>query len=70
MASSVQYIVDDQGRKKSVLIPINVWEELNAEYSLLKEKYKIVSGIREGLNEVSVSRAASKKLQTLKSFLK
>lgn len=70
MASPLKYIVDDSGRRTSVLVPIKQWEELNAEYSRMQQKLAVLQGIASGLEEVSEARKGGKKLQTLKEFLK
>jgi hypothetical protein len=70
MATAVKYIVDDNGNKTSVLVPVKVWEDLNANYEKLQAKLVILSGIHDALNEVKRSKKSGKKLQTLKDFLK
>lgn len=70
MPSALKYIVDESGYKTSVLVPVKVWEDLNANYQKLQNKLAVLGGIREGLNEVQASRKTSRKLQTLKDFLK
>ncbi|NTS42350.1 hypothetical protein HRG84_15725 [Flavisolibacter sp. BT320] len=70
MASPLKYIVDDNGRRTSVLVPIKQWEELNAEYSRMQQKLAILQGIATGLQEVSEAKKSGEKLQTLKDFLK
>ena len=70
MARPVKYLVDDSGNKTSVLVPIKVWEDLNANYQRLQTKLAILSGIGHGLDEVKRSKKSGKKLQTLKDFLK
>ena len=70
MAGALKYIVDDNGNRTSVLVPVKVWEDLNANYDKLQAKLTILNGIREGLNEVKRSKKSGKKLQTLKDFLK
>jgi len=52
------------------LVPIKVWEDLNANYQRLQTKLAILSGIGHGLDEVKRSKKSGKKLQTLKDFLK
>ncbi len=69
MPNTLKYIVDDNGHKTSVLIPVKVWEDLNSNYLKLQKKLFILSGIHEGLSEVKNSKRAGRKLQTLKGFL-
>jgi len=70
MVDALKYIVDDSGNKTSVLVPVKVWEDLNTNYEKLQAKLAILSGIRNGLNEVKRNKKSGKKLQTLKDFLK
>ena len=69
MPNSLKYIVDDNGHKTSVLVPVKIWEDLNSNYQKLQKKLTILNGIRDGLNEVKNSKRAGRKLQTLKDFL-
>jgi hypothetical protein len=69
MANALQYIVDEKGQKTSVVVPIKTWEKMTHENSRLKSKIKILTGIRDGLNEVKEAKKSGKKLQTAKEFL-
>lgn len=69
MQNNLKYLVDDNGQKTSVLVPIKVWENLNANYQKMQRKLEILSGIKEGLKEVEVSQKSNKPLQTLNDFL-
>lgn len=70
MPIALKYIVDESGQKTSVLVPVKVWEDLNANYQKLQNKLNVLSSIQEGLKEVQAARRTGKKLQTLKDFLK
>ena len=70
MAGALKYIVDENGHKTSVLVPITRWEKINQEYSRLQNKLKVFTEINEGLSEVKEARKSGKKLQTLKDFLR
>jgi len=70
MGNAVKYLIDDSGNKTSVLVPVKVWEDLNANYEKLQAKLTILSGIRNGLDEIKKHKKTGKKLQTLKDFLK
>lgn len=70
MTGALKYIVDESGRKTSVLVPVKVWEDLNANYQKLQNKHKVFISIEDGLKEVSQAKKRGKKLQTLKEFLK
>ena len=70
MASTVKYMIDENGDKTSVLIPLKTWEKINRDYSKLQNKLKVLTGIKEGLNEVRDAKKSGKELQTLKDFLR
>lgn len=70
MSNALQYIIDENGHKTSVLVPVKVWEDLNANYQKLQNKLHVFSGIKEGFKEINEAKKAGKKLQTLKDFLK
>ena len=70
MPDALKYIVDNNGYRSSVLVPVKVWKELNINYQKLQKKLDILKGISEGLNEVRQAKKTGKKLQTLKDFLK
>ncbi|MGI8634366.1 MAG: hypothetical protein ACR2KZ_03080 [Segetibacter sp.] len=70
MAGALKYIVDESGNKTSVLVPVKIWEDLNANYQRLQNKLNVLGSIQEGLKEVQVAGKTGKKLQTLKDFLK
>lgn len=70
MTKAVKYIVDNSGNKTSVLVPVKVWENLNANYEKLQAKLAILNGLSDGLTEVKKSKKSGKKLLPLKAFLK
>jgi len=53
MPNALQYIVDENGNQTSVLVPVKVWEDLNARYQKLQNKLIVFNSIKEGLQEVS-----------------
>jgi hypothetical protein len=69
MPTALKYIVDESGQKTSVLVPVKVWEDLNANYQKLHNKLAVLNGVKEGLQEVKKARKSKKDLQTLKEFL-
>jgi hypothetical protein len=70
MATALKYMVDENGDKTSVLVPLKTWEKINEDYSKLQNKLKVLIGIKEGLAEVRDAKKSGKKLQTLKDFLR
>ena len=70
MANALKYMIDEKGDKTSVLVPLKTWERINQDYNKLQNKLKVLTGIKEGFNEVKEARKSGKKLQTLKDFLR
>jgi hypothetical protein len=70
MANGLKYMIDENGDKTSVLVPLKTWEKINQDYSKLQNKLKVLTGIKNGLTEVEDVKKSGKKLQTLKDFLR
>ncbi|MEJ7823610.1 MAG: hypothetical protein WKF85_14895 [Chitinophagaceae bacterium] len=70
MPETLKYIVNNNGHKSSVLVPVKVWEDLNNNYQKLQKKLNILSNISDGINEIKQAKKTGRKLQTLKDFLK
>jgi hypothetical protein len=70
MPSTLKYIVDDSGNRTSVLVPLKVWDELNASYQKLQAKLAVLQSVQQGLKEVKAAKKSNRKLQMLKDFLK
>ncbi len=69
MANMVQFLTDSKGRRKSALVPIKAWDELNLLNKQLQKKLEVLTGIVSGVEEVKASKQSSKPLQTLSDFL-
>lgn len=63
-------MIDENGEKTSVLVPLKTWEKINEDYDKLQKKLVVLTGIKEGLNEIKEAKKSGKKLQTLKDFLR
>ncbi len=71
-----QYIIDEKGRKSSVIVPIKEWERLQEKKKPAKRKKKvsdeyvprtkqeILDGISRAVEEVKLARAGKLKLKT------
>jgi len=70
MAGALKYMVDEKGDRTSVLVPLKTWEKINQEYTVLQNKLKVLTGIKNGMKEVNEARKSGKKLQTLNDFLR
>ena len=69
MGSAIKYMIDENGQKTSVLVPLKTWEKINEEYTKLQNKLKVLLGIQDGIAEVKSAKKSGKQLQTLKDFL-
>ena len=65
----MHYVLDEKGRKTSVLIPFKEWEKLNTDFSKLRKKMEIFTGISEGLKEINGAKKGGKKLKSLSEAL-
>jgi len=70
MAHALKYMIDENGDKTSVLVPLKTWEKINQDYSKLQNKLHVLMGIKEGIAEVREAKKTGKNLQTLKDFLR
>jgi len=62
MSSALKYIIDDNGHKTSVLVPVKTWENLNEKYRKLNKKLTILTGIQQGgISEVKESKKKRQK---------
>ena len=69
MPGTIQFLTDSKGRKKSALVPIKKWEEINALNQQLQRKLEVLTGIATGIQEVREARANGKPLQSLSDYL-
>jgi len=69
MKSAMQYIVNDDGVKTSVIVPYEKWEKLNTDYYKLQNKLKVFQSIQEGISELKEAIKSGDKLQTLSDYL-
>lgn len=69
MKNAMQYIVNDNGVKTSVIVPFDKWEKLNTDYHKLQNKLKVFQAIQDGFGEIKAAKKSGKELQTLSDFL-
>jgi hypothetical protein len=70
MASAIKYMIDEKGKKTSVLVPFTTWTKINDDYTKLQNKLTVLLGIEAAYNEVKSAKKSGKKLQTLKYLLR
>ncbi|MFA6925220.1 MAG: hypothetical protein WC223_13325 [Bacteroidales bacterium] len=71
---NVQYISDNRGHTKAVIIPITYWNDIAKKLHIPDvedepSKEQILKGLREAIEEMKIIRAGKKKQKTLKEFL-
>jgi len=70
MKKGLKYLVDSDGNRLAVIVPMGIWNNMNSGYDRSLKKVSILTGIRDGLEEVKKTGMSGRKLQTLKDFLK
>ena len=63
----MQYIVDENGVKTSVVVPYHLWEKMNSDYIKLQNKLDVLLAIRDGLGEI---KTAKKKVRRISNDLR
>jgi hypothetical protein len=66
ISNALKYMVDENGDKTSVLVPLKTWEKINQDYSKLQNKIKVLTGLKVGINEVKQAKRSGKKLTNSK----
>ena len=69
MESHIQYIVDNKGHKKSVVVPFKEWESLQKEKERLQNKIKFLEELKDSVEEVKEALKGKKKTKALSDFL-
>ncbi len=69
MKSNMQYIVDENGVKTSVIVPFHLWEEITSENKKLQNKIEVLLAIKDGLSEIKGANKNYEEFQTLSDFV-
>jgi|GEM_PF-779434 len=67
--NKIKYVTDPAGKRKEVIIPFTIWTSLTDELEALKEKQKILLGLRQACKEVKKQQKGLLKEKTLDEFL-
>lgn len=67
--NKVKYVIDPAGKRKEVIVPFSTWTLLTKELETLKEKQKILLGLRQACREVKQQQKGTLKEKTLDEFL-
>ena len=68
---NIKYITDTKGKRKEVIVPYQTWTNITEELEALREKQKILLGLREACREVKEQEKKKEKReeQTLDEFI-
>lgn len=69
MKNAMQYILDENGVKASVVVPFHIWEKINSDYKKLQNKLEVLLAIKDGLSEIKGANKKYEEFQTLSDFL-
>jgi len=67
--NKIKYVTDPAGKRKEVIIPFPVWYSLTEQLEALKEKQKILLGLRQACKEVKNQQKGALKEKNLDEFL-
>lgn len=65
----VEYIIDESGNQKSVLIDINDWKKFNQKYKELQNKLKILNSLEKAVDEVQKLKSGKRPKKSMKNLL-
>ena len=69
MLSHLQYITDQHGRQRAVLVPVKDWKALQRHVKKLEEATSFYLTLKEAFAQVESMERTKKKPQTLKEFI-
>ncbi|MCU0338652.1 MAG: hypothetical protein MUE30_02115 [Spirosomaceae bacterium] len=75
--TSVQYITDKNGRRKSAIVPIKQWKEIQQKLSLQDQeddtpvftKAEVLANLKEAVEEVKLYREGKIQFQTFDEMM-
>jgi hypothetical protein len=65
----VEYIIDESGNQKAVLIDINDWKKFNQKYKELQNKLKVLNSLEKAIDEVNELKSGKKLKKSMKDLL-
>ena len=65
----IKYVTDPSGKRKEVIVPFQMWMSITGELESLKEKQKILFGLRQACREVKKQQKGILKEKNLDEFL-
>lgn len=67
--NKIKYVTDPAGKRQEVIVPFQIWTSLTEELEALKEKQRILLGLRQACREVKKQQKGIIKEKTLEEFL-
>ncbi len=65
----VEYLNDNFGNQKSVVIDINDWKKFNQKYRQLQNKLKVLNNLDKSIEEVKAIKSGKKTKLIMKDLL-
>ena len=66
---NIFYLVDKEGKKIAVQIPIEEWTKVVEEFKKIQKTNEVLQGLKEAFLEVKQAEKEGRQLQTLEDFL-
>lgn len=69
MSLNLQYITNNKGETTAIQIPIDVWNDIQKQLAILKQRNVIKNDVKASLKEVQDYKNGKTKLVSLKDFI-
>ena len=66
---NVSYLVDKEGKRIAVQIPIDEWKKVVEEFKKTQKTNETLQGLKEAFLEVRTAQKEGRQLKTLEDFL-
>lgn len=66
---NIKYVTDRAGKREEVIVPHQAWTNITEELEALREKQKILLGLKQACREVNQQQKGNLKEETLDEFL-
>jgi len=68
-AQNVKYVIDKKGKRQEVVVPFDVWKSITEELEALREKQRLLLGLRQACKEVKQQEKGELPEETLEEFI-
>ncbi len=65
----VKYVTDEKGKRQEVIISFNVWKDMVGELEMIREKNRILTGLKKACNDLKKQEKGELPEQDMESFL-